>query len=328
METVLYILSGLFAAFGLIYLLVAPKVVIDRPVLLIAAFLLAAIWAVVLWIVSRRQEVSGETSYSIRSFEEMKSELRQTVETAQKSPGVRKKLIEYVRSMWADEEARLKLEKALSEILAEEPIPWLTALYAELLMGDGRWTDAEVYLIKAYSQDPSSDEVKDLIFQWVEARGDVDPFRVTEMMRRLAGISPQPWIYAIWMSHLLKMKKPDKAAEVLLKAIDSGVSLSGRLADAISALFAYLIAEGSADKVEQLVMQVGEKAPVFAKFMAVKSAMLMGRDDEAVDLMLEAMDVLPPDVFDALSAELLQSLRSRGREDLIARYFERMSGGD
>ncbi len=328
MEAVLYILSGLFAAFGLIYLLVAPGIVLKRPLLLIAAFLLAAVWAVVLWVISRRQERTVESSPALRSFEELKSELKQTIDAARESSGVRKKLVDYVRSMWADEEARVKLEKALSEILAEDPVPWLMAVYAELLMGDGRWTDAEVYLINAYKQAPSSEEVRDLIFQWVQARGDVDPFRVTEMMRRLAGISPQPWIYAIWISHLLKMKKPDKAAEVLLKAVEDGVKLSVRLADAISALFAYLIAEGVPHKLEELIMRIEDKDTVFAKFMMIKSAMLMGRDDEAVDLMIEAKDVLPPDVFDALSAELLQSLRARGREDLIAQYFERMSGGD
>ena len=258
------------------------------------------------------------------SFTELINELRQTIKRASESPEVRHSFTDYLKSMWVDDSTKVMVERALKEVIEEfKDQPWLLALYAELLMGDGRWADAEVMIKRAWSADPKDEYVRQIVRQWINARTSKDPFRVSELVRALREVYPEGWLYLLEAEHMLRIGRTGRIEDVILEAYrlsDDDI----KLLEVISAYMGYLAADGEEERLLSFferLKSASSRSLIYA--VEAKMAALMGDYDRAVSAIKKLRESdLPSELVNSVVSDIMNSARADGKDDIVEKLFE------
>ena len=325
---VLSSILSFFSGVGLVFLLAMGKATAKAPAIR-ALYNRGFILGVVLFVVMLALGLlikDGEKALTKEevSFNDLVKELRETISKASHSPDIRHTFADYLKSMWVDESTKLLVERALKEVIDEfHDEAWLFALYAELLMSDGRWADAEVMIKRAWAAAPTDEYVRQVVRQWIDARSEKDPFRVSEMVRKLREVYPEGWLYILEAEHMMKIGRTGNIEDILVEAYklsDEDISLL----EVISAYLGYLASEGREPQMFaffEKLRKVGEKPIIYA--VEAKLSVLAGDYDRAVEAVRKLKDSgASSEIVDAVIADIMNGARSDGREDILSKLFE------
>ncbi len=258
------------------------------------------------------------------SFKQLLEDMKSTIVKARESEDVRHSFMDYLKSMWVDESAKPFVERALKEIIEEFPQEsWLFAIYGELLMSDGRWTDAEVMIKRAWEVSPTDEYVRQVVKQWIEARSEKDPFRVSEMVRRLREVYPEGWLYLLEAEHMMKIGRRGHIEEVLLEAYKMSTD-DMALFEIMSAYLGYLASEGRDVQMFSFferLKQVGSKPVLYA--IEAKLSILVGDYERAIQAFNHLKEEgASSELIDAVLSDIMSSARKDSRDDIIEKLFE------
>jgi len=326
-------LSGIlaiFAGIGLVFVFIASRLINRVPVVkglyiqgfMLGIFLMLLIVALSFLLLPSDTTGRGKLAEEI-SFDELVQEMRQAIEKASHNEDIRHSFTDYLKSLWVDSSTKLVMERALKEVTKEfHDQPWLFALYAELLMSDGRWADAEVMIKRAWELAPTDEYVRQIVKQWIAARSEKDSFRVSEMVRKLREVYPEGWLYLIEAEHMMKIGRTGKIEDVLIEAYrlsDEDMALL----EVISAYLGYLSSEGREAQAYAFFERLKNSAdrPLIYAIEA-KLAVLVGDYDRALAALekLKASDI-SPEVVQVVISDIMSSARSDGREDVLDKLF-------
>ncbi len=258
------------------------------------------------------------------SFTELINELRQTIRKASESPEVRHSFTDYLKSMWVDDSTKVMVERALKDVIEEfKDQPWLLALYAELLMSDGRWADAEVMIKRAWAANPKDEYVRQIVRQWINARTSKDPFRVSEMVRALREVYPEGWLYLLEAEHMLRIGRTGRIEDVILEAYRLSDD-DMKLLEVISAYMGYLAADGQKDRLLSFFekLKSASSRPLIYAIEA-KMAALIGDYDRAVGAIKKLRESgLSPELINSVVSDVMNSARADGKDDIVEKLFE------
>jgi len=268
------------------------------------------------WVVTE-----AATGISMSRVKELAREMRETVRRA-KSKELQEGFKEYLQNLWVSSD-KLNAERALRMILEEfDDQAWLYAIYAELLMSDSRWSDAEVMIKKAWQLDPSNEYVREMVKQWIEARSEKDPFRVSEIVRKLREVKPEGWLFAVEAEHLMKIGRYGHIEEVLLEAYDKHDDAT-QVLEIVSSYLGYLASEKREQQMFQFfqkLQQRGEK-PIL-KAIEIKLAILIDDLDRAVEGLHEIREMdIDQEIINMLTENIMEAAGQKNRQDIIEKVF-------
>jgi len=318
-----------FAGIGIVFLLAMGRAAAKAPAvraLYNNGFILGVLLFLIMFALGfllKEGESKSDSEEEI-SFKDLVMELRETIRKASHSHDVRHTFTDYLKSMWVDESSKLMVERALKEVLDEfHDEAWLFALYAELLMSDGRWADAEVMIKRAWAAAPTDEYVRQVVREWIDARSEKDPFRVSEMVRKLREVYPEGWLYLLEAEHMMRIGRTGNIEEILVEAYklsDDNMALL----EIISAYLGYLASEGREPQMFaffEKLRNAADKPLIYA--IEAKLSVLARDYERAVDAVRKLKESgVSPEIVDAVIADIMNGARSDGREDILAKLFE------